>query len=369
MGRCPHHHSSPDVLSLSKYYTSPLSHTSATAIRTTQRTHNQIGVRRFSFSLLNGIRNNSSSSVDDEQQQQQQKKWKQWEQLDELSVYINNGIDEAAASYNSIQTATATATATMRITITRETLTDLSQMIQDYILQADFSSAKIILEQVQDFVENEWRGTVESREEEMSLLSWQVYVARQLSGVCHELREDDAALKLCNKVFAMERDCKRLDMLDEVFCDLNFVCGVKAEILASRGQLNQALKWQNYLVEKRLRSKLIQPSTDFNFRRLLKKSLELELATRGKIYLAMGRLEDALKDFTESLQTTSPSDIDPSILLMKARIYYMQSEYSLALIDARECLSMVNSSNSNQYMQSQAKILIDQCMKAHEHVC
>jgi tetratricopeptide (TPR) repeat protein len=239
------------------------------------------------------------------------------------------------------------------------TLADYASAIQKAICEAEFITARRLLEQIEDFLNYDWVN-VESLEEERELISWKMFTARQLAGVYHQIGDDNLAMKQCDKVFGLEKDCKRLGLLEDSFCELNFVCAVKAEIYANRGELQKALKWQNFLIDQRLRKRLCFPIRDLNLRHLLKKTLDLELATRGKIHFALGNLSEALKDFTEALQT---SEIDPSTLLLKARVYYLLSEYSLALRDARECLSI----SSNDHTQKLARDVIDECLKAQKN--
>jgi tetratricopeptide (TPR) repeat protein len=243
-----------------------------------------------------------------------------------------------------------------QLEISRYTLPEHVATIQQDIGSENFLSARNTLESMEEFLESQWT-CVESREEEVENTYWKMYTARQLAGVYHEMRMEDAAMRQCDRVLAMEKDCKRLGMLEEAFCELNFVCAVKAEIYAGQGDFDRALKYQNFLIEGRLRKRLSKPMYDSNFRLMLKKTLSLELATRGKIHFAMGQMEEALADFTESLQMNS---IDASTLLMKAKVYMVRSEYSLALQDARRCLSI----SSNILMKKQASMLIDQCLLA-----
>lgn len=241
--------------------------------------------------------------------------------------------------------------------ITKYSLPEHASTIQDCIYEEDFHQARVKLEDIQDYLDE--YSAIESREEEQEFVSWKIYTARQLAGVYHELGREEEALRQCEKVLSMEKQCKRLGLLDESFCDLNFACAVKAEILANRGDYKQALKYQNFLIDGRLRKRLLTPIFDHTLRRVLRKTFSLELATRGKMHLAIGNLEDALKDFEESLAT---SEIDPYTLLLKARVLLMKSEYKLALANARECLSI----SSNSFTRDQATMLIDQCLMAQQ---
>jgi len=238
----------------------------------------------------------------------------------------------------------------------RQTLPDHVVNVQQDIGSENFVAARNTLEQMEEFLQSRW-NCVESREEECEYVYWKMYTARQLAGVYHEMQMENAAMRQCDIVLSMEKDCKRLGMLEEAFCELNFVCAVKAEICAGRGDFAQALKYQNFLVEGRLKKRLSKPIYDNNFRMMLRRSLSLELTTRGKIYFAMGQFEEALADFTESLKMNS---VDANTLLLKARVYMIRSEYSLALQDARRCLSI----SSNSFTRSQASQLIDQCLMA-----
>jgi len=345
-------------------------------------------VRRFSFTHeYDDVNNNNNEEQDLSPKQQQQQQGYPSSSLFSASSGISSSHQNREASSMS--------SSLNDVSIGRFSLPDHAHTIQHLILESKFAYAKALLTRIQYYLEFEWTDN-DSSEDNMTndnthhyqhsklmmmmtkttdnsynvensqrdWLEWSVYTARQLAGVCHEMGDDQEALEQCNKVFELERQCKKMNMLEDVFCELNFVSAVKAEILATRGEMDKALKWQNFLVENRLRKKLRSLNFhhyDPQFRKLLRRTMGLELATRGKILMAMGRMDDALKDFSESLQFESQHDRDGQTLLLRSKVYFMKQEYRLALLDAQKCLF---DSSMNQYTQNQARLVMDECLNA-----
>jgi len=151
--------------------------------------------------------------------------------------------------------------------------------------------------QALDTLNQEMRGP-ENDKEAAVFLKYRYYVIDSMRECYDMMNEYESALKMCNQFFELEKQLRKLRVLDQWEESLNFLSAKKAEYLIVLKQLKEAMIVLRELVDTRLAP--LHKSDPKNEK--TRKQLAFCLTQQGKIYAhwseyekAIGALDKALK--------------------------------------------------------------------------
>jgi tetratricopeptide (TPR) repeat protein len=174
-----------------------------------------------------------------------------------------------------------------------------------------------------------------STEEHKNNLLWKVYVLKHYSFSFWHMGMIEEALKNASSLLALEKQCIQYEILDEVFDDLNYAMITKAVVAVQRGEHLVAIKLYTFVIESRIKKRL-KRTLDPVVKLRLKQDLNQLLEDRGKSYLHLFKLEEAIKDFSEVI---TKSEKNSNVLGLRAHAYLLQSDLSAAEKDALQSMS------------------------------
>ena len=135
------------------------------------------------------------------------------------------------------------------------------------------------------------------------ITSLSVYIHRQYASNYFLMKQWDDCLEHCDKIFALEREIESLQLSNHLFYDMNVACMIKSQVYQAHQKWDMALKYKNFLIEKRLRPALKVAGENASAE-LMSTDLSFQLQDRAKLHLAMGGEEHmilALQDTIESM--------------------------------------------------------------------